>query len=188
MLINCNINDALHELNQAEYSAHYMIIYPDCNTLRGLYSNYVRKQIEESNEIILINPFYETTDSVIQILSEYNHDMDISKYEREELLIIADALEEYLGEQPLVYVKKGLANYAKMGKKGLSILADLGAYSHKSKYKELVDYELSLPTKYNVPMKGFCLYNQKDFDKFSDEQRQKLIEHHGKAINIIETQ
>ena len=87
-----------------------------------------------------------------------------------------------------MYVKKGLANYAKMGKKGLSILADLGAYSHKSKYKELVDYELSLPTKYNVPMKGFCLYNQKDFDKFSDEQRQKLIEHHGKVLQILKTQ
>jgi hypothetical protein len=63
--------------------------------------------------------------------------------------MIADALEEYLGDQPLVYVKKGLANYAKMGKKGLSVLADLGAYSHKSRYKDLVDYELSLPTKYD---------------------------------------
>ena len=85
--------------------------------------------------------------------------------------MIADSLEECLGDQPLVYVKKGLANYAKMRKNGLSVLADLGAYSQKSRYKDLVDYELSLPTKYNdVPMKGFCLYHQKDFDKFSDEQ------------------
>jgi hypothetical protein len=35
-------------------------------------------------------------------------------------------------------------------------------------------------------MKGFCLYHQKDFDKFSDDQQQKLIEHHGKAIKIME--
>jgi hypothetical protein len=188
-MLNYLINEALEQINQAEYGAHYMIIYPDLDTLRDLYSNYAHKQIKENNEIVLINPFYETTDSVRQVLSEnYDHGVDdISKYEKEESLIIADALEEYLGDQPLIYAKKGLANYAKMGKNGVSVLADLGPYPHKSKYKDLVDYELPLPTKYDVQMKGFCLYHQKDFDKFSDERKQKLIEHHGKALKIVET-
>jgi hypothetical protein len=44
-----------------------------------------------------------------------------------------------------------------------------------------------LPTKYDVQMKGFCLYHQKDFNKFSEEQQQKLIEHHGKALRIVES-
>ena len=153
---------------------------------REINSNYVHKQIKENNEIVLVNPFYETTDSVRQVLSQkYDHGVDdISKYEKEESLIIADALEEYLGDQPLIYVKKGLANYAKMVKDGVSVLADLGAYPHRSKYKNLIDYELSLPTKYDVQMKGFCLYHQKDFGKFSEEQQQKLIEHHSKALKI----
>jgi hypothetical protein len=64
----------------------------------------------------------------------------------------------------------------------------MGAYPYKCKSNDLVNYESSLPTKYDVPMKGFCLYHQKDFDKFSDEQKQKLIEHHGKAIEIIEAE
>jgi MEDS: MEthanogen/methylotroph, DcmR Sensory domain len=184
-LTNYHINDALHHINQAEHGAHYMLVYPDLTTLRKLYTNYVHKQIEENNEIVLINPFYETTDSVRQVLSQYNHGgMDVSKYEKEESLIIADALEEYLGNQALPYIKKGLANYAKMGKNGFSVLADMGAYTHKSMYKDLVDYELSLPTKYDDPMKGFCLYHQKDFDNFSDEQKQKLVERHGKALKI----
>jgi hypothetical protein len=187
-LTNCHINGALDEINQAEYGAHYMIIYPNLDTLRELYSDYIHKQIEDNNEIILINPFYETTDSVRQVLSEqYDHGMDdISKFEKEESLLIADALEEYLGDEPLIYVKKSLANYAKVGKNGVSVLADLGAYPHKSMYNNLVDYELSLPTKYDVQMKGFCLYHQKDFDKFSDEQKQKLIEHHGTALKITD--
>ena len=186
-LINCRVDNALHHLNQAEYGAHLMIVYPDLDTLRELYSNYVHKQIKENKEIVLINPFYETTDSVRQVLSEkFNDDIsNVSKYEKEESLMIADALEEYLGDQPLIYVKKGLANYAKVGKKGLSVLADLGAYSHRSKHDDLVNYELSLPTKYDVQMKGFCLYHQNDFDNLSDEQKEKLIEHHGKAIEII---
>jgi hypothetical protein len=74
-----------------------------------------------------------------------------------------------------------------MGKNGVSVLGDMGAYPYKSKHKELVDYELSLPTKYDTRLKGFCLYHQKDFDILSDEQKQKLIEHHGKAIKIIKT-
>jgi hypothetical protein len=87
-----------------------------------------------------------------------------------------------------MYFKKSLANYAlQIGKNCLSVLADMGAYPYKSMYKDLVDYESSLPTKYNMPLKGFCLYHQKDFDKFSDEQQQKLIEHHGKAIEIVES-
>ena len=183
LVMNCHVNDALEQINKAEYGVHYMIIYPDLDTLRDLYSNYIGKQIEDNNEIFLINPFYETADSVRQVLSG----IDVSKYEKEKALIIIDSLDEYFGNQPHMYLKKSLANYVDMGKSGLSVLADLGAYSHKSKYKDLVDYELSLPTKYDdVAMKGFCLYHQSDFDKFSEEQQKKLIEHHGRAIKITE--
>jgi MEDS: MEthanogen/methylotroph, DcmR Sensory domain len=178
-------------VNQSEFGVHYMIIYPDLFTTRGFYSDYIRKQIEENNEIVLINPFYETTDSVRYVLSQYKHGMNVSKYEKEKALIIIDSLKEYFGQQPYdMSFKKSLVSYAKqIGKNGLSILGDIGAYPHKSKYKDLVDYELSLPTKYDdVAMKGFCLYHEKDFDKFADEQKQKLIEHHGKAIEIIKAQ
>ena len=189
--VNCHVNDALDHINQAEHGAHYMIIYPDLDTLRKLYSSYVHKQIKENNEIVLINPFYETTDSVRQVLSEkYNDGMNsISKYENEKSLIVIDSLEEYFGQQPDMAFKRNLANHARQaGRNGLSILGDIGAYPHKSKHKDLVDYESSLPAKYDdVPMKGFCLYHQRDFDNFSDDQKQKLTEHHGKAIKIMNT-
>jgi hypothetical protein len=88
-------NRALSQINQAEYGAHYILIYPDLFTLRELYSNYIQKQIEENNEMILINPFYETTDSVRQILSKKG--VNVSKYEREKVLVIIDSLKEYFG-------------------------------------------------------------------------------------------
>lgn len=167
-----------------------MIIYPNSLMLSDLYSNYTYKQIEEKNGIVQINPFYETTDSVRQTLSEkYNHGMiDISKREKEDSLIIIDSIEKYFGNSSNMENERSLANYARqIGKSCLSILADMGAYTYKSKSKDLIDYESSLPTKYDVPMKGFCLYHQKDFDNFSDGQKQKLIEHHGKALKIMET-
>jgi hypothetical protein len=191
-ILNYHINDVLEQINQSEYGAHYIIIYPDLDALRELYSNYTQKQIEKNNEIVLINPFYETTNSVTQVLSKkYSNGMnDVSKHEKEGSLLIIDSLEEYFGNQPDMTFKSNLANHAKeIGKNGLSILGDIGAYPHQSKHKDLVNYELSLPTKFNdVPMKGFCLYHQKDFDQFSNEQKQKLIEHHGKALKILESQ
>ena len=91
-LINSHVNDALDRIYQAEYGAHYMIIYPDLVTLRKLYSSYIGKQIQDNNQIALINPFYETTDSVRQVLSQRNnHGLDVFKFEKEKSLIIADA-------------------------------------------------------------------------------------------------
>jgi hypothetical protein len=177
------INDTLNQIIQADYGAHYIMIYPDLSTQREIYSGYIQKQIEENNEIILINPFYETTDSVRQILSKDG--INVSKYEKENELVIIDSLQEYFGAQSDMFFKRKLVNYAKeKGKRGLSIIGDIGAYTHESKHNELVDYELALPTKFDIDMKGFCLYHQKDFDKFSGVQKQQLITHHGKAIEI----
>ena len=74
-----------------------MIIYPNLITLRELYSNYIHISIEDKNEIVLINPFYETVDSVRQVLSQSKHrdgtvDQDLSNYEKEKALIIADSM------------------------------------------------------------------------------------------------
>ena len=186
VLMNYHPNHVISQINQAEYGSHYIVVYPDLFTLRELYSNYIKKQIEENNEMILINPFYETTDSVRQILSKNN--VNVSKYEKEKVLVIIDSLKEYFGQQQqsnILFIKS-LAKYSKqMGKSCLSVLGDIGAYPHNSKYDDLVNYELSLPTKFDVDMKGFCLYHQKDFDKFSDEQKEQLINHHSKALKII---
>jgi hypothetical protein len=181
--LKCSVNDALNQIIQADYGVHYIIVYPDLHILREVYSKYVQNQIIDNNEIILINPFYETTDSVRQVLSKCG--VNVSKYEKENELVIIDSLKEYFGPKPDMPFKRNLVNYAKQnGKRGLSIIGDIGAYTHKSKHNELVDYELSLPIRYDVDMKGFCLYHQKDFNRFSDKQKQQLIKHHGKALEI----
>ena len=177
------VNEAVNQIIQAEHGSHYLIVYPDLTTLREMYSQYIRRQIKNNNEIILINLFYETTDSVRQILSKSA--VNVSKYEKAKELVIIDSLKEYFGSQPDMLFKRDLVNYAKQnGKKGLSIIGDIGAYPHKSKHSDLVDYELSLPSKFDVDMKGFCVYHEKDLNKFSDKQKQQLIKHHGKALKI----
>ena len=51
-------------------------------------------------------------------------------------------------------------------------------------FKELVEYELSLPTIFDLPLKRFCIFHQNDFNRISKEQKQNLVEHHGLNMRI----
>ncbi|MDQ4074141.1 MAG: hypothetical protein M3162_07545 [Thermoproteota archaeon] len=201
-------------ISNEAYGIHYFIVYPDLTTFRKFYSIYIEKQIKQQNkEITLIAPFYETIDSVRQTLSNGHPAIDIPKYENQyKTLFFVDAYRHYFdknhsmlnpltkpegqeeGEQRGGGGKEGLSiseeEMVKHAKKrdmdGFSILIDTGPYPFKGKYKELVDYELVLPTKFSVGIKRICLYHKKDFDKFKEEQKEKLIEHHGMAIEIMD--
>ena len=178
--------DAASQILNTDYGVHYLIVYPNLHALRKFYTHCIKQQIKEKNDIVLINPFYETTDSVRKKLSDDNVGIDVPKYEKEQSLIIIDSLEEYFGEKNDMDFKRDIANHAReKGKNGLFVLGDIGAYPYKGRHSDLIDYELSLPTIYDdIAMKGFCLYHEKDFNRFSQEDRQKLINHHGMAIKI----
>jgi hypothetical protein len=198
---------------ESSHGLHSLIIYPDLVTLREFYSYYVQKQIEEKNEVVLINPFYETTDSVRQTLSKGHRAIDVDKYERQEkTLVIMDSLEKYLGQKEKEKVTTleeegteetgivlgGIKDESKwwfhnqqmidhsknLGNKMLSILADVGAFYYKNKTMELLEYESSLPQKFDMDLKGVCIYNEKDFDRLSEEQKQELVKHHGMAVRL----
>ena len=205
-----------------------MIIYDDLLTLREFYSYYIKIQIERRNEIVLINPFYETTDSVRETLSSGYKAIDVKKYEeKEKKLVISDSLKKYLGykEEKVTVIanvekeekiadqideskqnrrlnikttnkekvgtshwwddnKQMIEHADKMGNIGLSILADAGAFHFMRKTTELLEYECSLPKQFDLNLKAFCLYHQKDFARLSAEQKQELANHHGRVIKI----
>lgn len=189
LIKNFHVEDAANKLSAEKFGIHCLIIYPNLPTLREFYSHYIKSQLEDNNGMVLFTPFYETADRVRQTLSEGQAAIDVSKFEEEETLLITDALKKYfhsaVGEEDEWSYKKRMVKQAKKrGKNGFSILGDLGAFQYKGKIKELVDYELSLPTKFDIDLKGFCLYNERDFERFAEEQKQKLIEHHGMTIKI----
>lgn len=178
---------AVYLLSKTKMGSHFMIIYKDLESLRKFYSFYTKIQIEENNEAVLINPFYETVDSVRQILYE-DAFMDVSRYEREESLLIIDAREMYFGgpEFDRSFKEKKTTYVKEIGKEGLSIIYDTGPFHHKGKLDELVKYELSLPVLFMLPLKCFCLFNYQDFERLNNEQKQMLIDHHTTTMMIEE--
>jgi hypothetical protein len=157
--------------------------------LREFYSYYIQKSIEEKKEVVQIAPFYETENSVKQTLSEGHIALkDIEKLESEKSLIIVDSLKNYTKseqkESDRSFKERMVSHAKKIGKKGFSILEDMGAFYFNGRIQDLLEYELSLPRKYDIDLKGFCLYHKDDFNRLTQKHRQKLASHHEKTIII----
>jgi hypothetical protein len=184
-----NARDAAETISQSEYGLHCLLIYSDLPILREFYSSYIPKQILEKEEVVEIMPFYETENKVREVLSKAHKKIKIDKFENEEkTLIIADSLGKYIGQtnvESIWNVNKEVVTYTnESGKNGVSILGDLGSFISEKRIRDLVDYELSLPTRFEMNLKGICMYHQKDFDSLPEDMRQTIIDHHQTAIRI----
>jgi hypothetical protein len=191
---------------------HALMIYPDLMTLRRTYVQYAKKLLEESNEIVLILPYYETTDMVRLALYggintngdnfEYS-ETDVRKYERDGSLIIMDSLRGYFPPEKqgnnnkenkswgnldfLSCLNILLKQAERKGKTGVTVLSDMSSFHHHDQHgtQKLVDYELSLPKTYKGNLKGFCLYHQKDFEtRLSKKQQASLNSCHSRSIKL----
>ncbi len=164
-----------------------MIVYSDFQTLREYYKTYVQKQILFDNGNVFISLFYETTNSIRQVLAERLNDLEFLYYERENFLSIMDALKlyYYVKKNNLYFIDNMIGYAHRKGRNGISILDDVGPFFFKGKLQELVEYELSLPKKFITKRKELCLYHQKDFNRLSEDQKQKIINHHDIVLKIF---
>jgi hypothetical protein len=185
----CDDEDTFEMLKRARQGSHYIILYCDLPTLRKIYSQYTKRQIEEKNEIVLILPHYETTDMVRYVLS-HMATIDVKEYEKQDSLLIIDSARAYFGSSiDIVSFVKSLVNYAdQIGKNGVTVLADMGSFFCYNKLNDLIEYETSLQRTSDIKAKGFCFYKRDDFKcRISHIQRKKLLNHHGRELMIAAT-
>jgi hypothetical protein len=70
------------------------------------------------------------------------------------------------------------------GKKGITILADLGVFVLNNRITDLLSYELSMPLRLNSYVRSFCLYHKDDFNTLQEEQRIRICSHHFNNLSI----
>ena len=104
-------------------------------------------------------------------------------------LIIVDSLSKYSGQEndaeSIWSANQEMVEYANgLGKKGVSIIGDMGSFLFEDRIEELVNYELYLPRRFEINLKGICLYHQKDFDRLSEYQMKTVTNQHEKVIRI----
>lgn len=107
-------------------------------------------------------------------------------------MIIIDSLQKYFGGHGRLLPVESILNANQelieksgiLNKNGVSILGDLGSLHSENQHQSLVEYELSLTSDFGANLKGICFYHQKDFDRLSEDQKEKIIKQHKIAMRI----
>jgi hypothetical protein len=94
-----NPAEVSEELIKSAFGSHFAIVYPDLSTLREMYSQYIKIVLSNGNEIVMILPFLETVYNARRILTENSMDINVRKYEKEQLLLSVDSLKDTLVHQ-----------------------------------------------------------------------------------------
>jgi MEDS: MEthanogen/methylotroph, DcmR Sensory domain len=181
-----NAMDIAQKLYESQGGSHFLVLYHDLVTFREMYSHYIKSALS-NNEIVLVLPFYETIDSVRQILSEDSACIDVRKKEKEQSLLIIDGLKGYFGlPNGLMSFTKQLAEYAQTaGKNCVSIIGDMGPFFYNRKKDNLIGWELELPYRYELSMKGFCVYHERDLDRrLPENDKELLFGHHEQVLDL----
>ena len=112
---------------------------------------------------------------------------DILDYEKDDSLVIVDAAKVYRTNYVVISLIDMMTKYANDTERTeITLIGDTGGFHYRDHPKDLIDYELSsLPRRFGQDIKGFCIYHQNDFQRLSEDQKSKLSEHHGMAIELI---
>ena len=179
-MLNYHIDEALEQINQSEHGAHHLIVYSNQRVLRELYTKYVKTQLEHEGKTVLILPHYETTDSLRKTLLDDSFLADMMK-KHNDSLIVMDSIKGHFGvDDHMVFVNK-LVNRAE---NGVLVIADAGPFFHLNKKDKLVEHELSMPSRFDTNLKRFCVFHKQDFNSLAEEQKQKLVHHHGQVLIV----
>jgi hypothetical protein len=168
---NYHIDEAVVQINQSEYGAHYLLIYPNLIMLRELYRKYIKTQLEYENKIVLLPAHYETADNVRNILLDdsfpaTDNNKDVKRYE--DAIIVMDSVKAHFGVGNHI----GFVNeLVKRVQNGVSVIADAGSFFHLKKSDKLIEHELSMPSQFDVNLTRFCVFHKQDFNNHTAEQR-----------------
>jgi hypothetical protein len=182
-----------------------IVIYPNLQTFRQIYTRYAKDQLakEEEDEkinskgnkqskprIILIATFYETIDSVKHSLSAVS--VDAQSLIDNGSLVIIDSFSSY--HPDIDGMKKLVASLSdrarKEGRVGVTAIVDMGfffLFGGDGRATELINYEASLaPKTEGGNVKGFSCYHSGNYNTLKDSQRKELAQKGKKLLEVTE--
>ena len=185
-----------------------IIIYPNLQSFRQIYTKYVKDQLakeEEEDEdndnsrgnkqlksrITLIGTFYETVESVKHHLSAVGV-QDIQSLIDNGSLVIVDAFSAYYPD--IDGMKKLVASLSerarKEGRVGVTAIVEMGyffLFGGDGRATELINYEASLPPKTEGGnVKGLSCYHGGNYNTLKHNQKKELAQKGKKLFELTE--
>ena len=170
---------------------HYLILYPDIETMRKVYASYIKRQLEEQpDSVVLFLSYYDTTDIVRSVLSSKG--VRVKEHEKSGSMIILDimnVLHNPYFQVPDIEKLRELATKTEkqFGDKTIFIIADMSVFNHTKNASEILEYEKTLHKDLKVERwKELCLYNKRDFETmFTKDEANKLVEYHKDKVILM---
>ena len=183
-------NNLVSRLLKLKLGTHYLILYPNIETVRKIYAQYIQVLLEENRVAILFFPYYDTTDKIRQELMLKG--IDVKKYERDNSLTLVDFAKvidnPYLGIPAAFGLKEFVSKIKRFhSKKTLIVITDMSLYNHLGDIDDLLKYEsFGHHGSEALNWKQICLYHKLDFNlMFTSKQKHKIFDYHkGKIIEI----
>jgi len=180
-----------HGLPHIERGHHYLVLYPNIEKSREVYSDYVKGQFQqEPDSVILVLPYYDTTEKVRDILESKG--VNVTEHVKEGSLVIVDiekVIKSTYFELTDAQRLEGFAKQIESKNQGKSILvvADMSVFNHLKKCEELLEYERILHKELRIRnWKELCLYHEKDFRvMFTEEEVNELLEFHKDRVITV---
>ena len=118
--------------------------------------------------------------------------IDAARYENDGALIILDSQRAYqptLEENEKYSIVNILTSIMTKqvkvrDKKGITLFSDLGTFILNNRIADLLSYELSMPLRFDSPVRRFCFYHKDDFNVLQEEQRKRICSHHLNSLIV----
>jgi len=186
-----NEDEISDQLLHVPIGHHYLILYPDLETMRKVYASYIKRQLEEQpNSVVLFLSYYDTTDNVRLVLS--SNGVQVKEHEKNGSMIILDimnVLHNPYFQVPDIEKLRELARKTEkqFGDKTIFIIADMSVFNHTKKASEVLEYEKTLHKDLKVERwKELCFYNKRDFEiMFTEEESKRLMEYHKDKVILM---
>ena len=170
---------------------HYLILYPNIVTMRKVYASYIKRQLEEQpDSVVLFLSYYDTTDSVRHALQSKG--VRVKEREQDGSMIILDiikVLHHPYFQVPDIEKLRELARKTEkqFGDKIIFIIADMSVFNHTKKASEILEYEKTPHKDLKAERwKELCLYNKRDFETmFTKDESNTLMEYHKDKVLVM---
>jgi hypothetical protein len=168
----------VQEVRHSNFRDHNMLIYPNLTTYRKIYSESA-KQALDNNEVVLLVTTYDSFDRINDSLAQAGISVDNER--KEGNLVILDAVKVYqIDIHGALNLATTLAKQAESDRKsGVFALTEMGSFFIAERIASLLEYERSLPKKWELNnFKSACAYHKDDFANLSKQQQETILSAH----------
>ena len=189
-IVNADSATILNTIKASNYGDHNLVVYPCLGQFEEFYIECCKDSILGRNEIFILLTYYQQVSAVRKKMQLAG--IDAARYENDGALIILDSetvyqptLEENEKYSIINILTSIMTRQVKVrDKKGITLFSDLGTFILNNRIADLLSHELSMPLRFDSPVRPFCFYHKEDFNVLQEEQRRKICSHHLNSLIV----